>query len=131
MLEATVERLGLQDRVKLDLRFLERHEYAAYLNDALAVASLPFDEESFSYVAMEAATARKALLSTTDSGGVLGLAQDQRTGWVAAPTADALADAMSAVYADPKRTRDFGQAANALWLSHDINWASTVQALLS
>lgn len=130
-LHRTAERLGLQDRVRLDLRFLSRREYADYINGASAVASLPFDEESFSYVAMEAATAQKALISTTDSGGVLGLAKNGKTGWVSAPNAQALADAMAAVHANPKRRREFGVAAKALWTSHGINWPATVQALLS
>lgn len=130
-LHELAERLGVQDRVRLDLRFMARNEYADYLNGALAVASLPFDEESFSYVAMEAATAEKALISTTDSGGVLGLAQHDRTGWVAAPNARALADVMSAVYAHPKRTREFGAAAKACWVAHNITWPATVEALLS
>lgn len=130
-LQKAVERLGLHDRVKLDLRFLDRHEYADYVNGAVAVASLPFDEESFSYVAMEAATADKALLSTTDSGGVLGLARHEETGWVAEPSAKALGAAMSAAYTNPSRTRDFGAAARNLWESHKINWPATVAALMS
>lgn len=130
-LHEAAERHGVLDRVRLDLRFLDRSEYADYINGAAAVASLPFDEESFSYVAMEAATAEKALISTTDSGGVLGLARHGRTGWVAAPEAKSLADALSAVYANPKRTRDLGVAAKALWVSHDITWPATVKALLS
>ncbi len=130
-LHEAVTRLDVQDRVRLDLRFLERSEYAAYINGAAAVASLPFDEESFSYVAMEAATAQKALISTTDSGGVLGLARHGQTGWVASPDAEGLAEVLGAVYANPERTRQFGQAAKACWVSHDITWPATIKALLS
>ncbi len=126
-----VERLGLQDRVKLDLGFLDRQVYADYINSASAVASLPFDEESFSYVAMEAATAGKALISTTDSGGVLGLAKDGQTGWVAQPTALALAEVLAAAHANPARAAEQGQVAKQLWESHGINWPNTVSALLS
>ena len=130
-LRRTTERLDLQDRVKLDLRFLPRNTYADYVNGALAVASLPFDEESFSYVAMEAATAGKALISTTDSGGVLGLARNGETGWVAMPEASSLADAMAKVYRNARRTRDLGVAARALWTEYGITWPATVEALLS
>jgi glycosyltransferase involved in cell wall biosynthesis len=130
-LHELVEKLGLGDRVQLDLRFLAREEYAAYINGALAVASLPFDEESFSYVAMEAATASKALISTTDSGGVLGLVKHNETGWVAEPDANALASVLSAIYANPARTRDRGIAAQSLWTRYGINWPATVEALLA
>ena len=131
LLQETVERLGLRDRVRLELRYLDRQEYADFINGALAVASLPFDEESFSYVAMEAATAGKALLSTTDSGGVLGLAKHGETGWVAEASAEALADAMSAAWADASRTQSLGASAKSLWESHQINWPATVAALMS
>lgn len=130
-LRELVERLNLQDRVRLDLRFLSRIEYAAYLNGSLAAASLPFDEESYSYVAMEAFTAGKPVISTTDSGGVLGLVRHGATGWVAAPTPEGLAAALISAYANPQTTRDLGKAAQALWASMEINWPATVEALLA
>lgn len=130
MLQETVERLGLQDRVRLELRYLDRQAYADFINGALAVASLPFDEESFSYVAMEGAAASKALLSTTDSGGVLGLVKHGTTGWIAEPTAQALAESMSAAYADLSRTQSLGASAKSAWESHRIDWPSTVAALM-
>ena len=130
-LRETVERLGVQDRVRLDLRFLAREEYASYLNRSSAVASLPYDEESFSYVAMEAATASKPIISATDSGGVLGLAREGETGWVCEPSAPSLAQALSAVEADARHTRSLGEAAHALWNSYGINWPATVCALVS
>lgn len=125
------ERLGLGDRVKLDLRFLPRRTYADYVNGASAVAYLPFDEDSLGYVAMEAATAGKALITTHDSGGVLGLVKHRQTGWVAEPQPQSLADAMAAVSADSAITRELGVAARELWLSMGITWPQTVETLLS
>tara|TARA_R110000751_G_scaffold307857_3_gene432888 strand:+ start:29723 stop:30760 length:1038 start_codon:yes stop_codon:yes gene_type:complete len=125
-----VEELGLSDRVKLDLRFLPRAEYANYINDATAVAYLPIDEDSLGYVSMEAATARKALISATDSGGVLGLVKNAETGWVAQPNAESLAAAMNAVYENDTKTLAFGMAAKDLWDSMEANWPTTVEKLL-
>ena len=129
-LREMISRMGLSDRVKLDLRFLPRQTYADYLNNAAAVAYLPFDEDSLSYVATEAATAGKALITTNDSGGVLGVAKHRETGWVAEPAASSLADALSAVYADMVVTRKYGAAARELWNSFGINWPNTVETLL-
>lgn len=125
------ERLGLSDRVQLDLRFLPRQTYADYVNGAAAVAYLPFDEDSLGYVAMEAATAGKALITTHDSGGVLGLVKHQQTGWVAEPLPKSLSDAMTAVNANSAATCKMGQAARELWLGLGITWPETVEALLS
>lgn len=129
-LGAMVEALGLADRVKLDLRFLPRAEYAAYINHAAAVAYLPYDEDSLGYVTMEAATAGKALISTTDSGGILALVRHKQTGWVAEPQAVSLAEAMAQVYADPRRTAAFGAAARELWTGMGVSWPKTVERLL-
>lgn len=129
-LKETVERLGLQDRVRLDIRFLPRATYAEYVNNSAAVAYLPFDEDSLGYVAMEAATAAKALITTTDSGGILGLVKHKETGWVAAPTAESLAQAMSHVFENDSLTVEYGHAAKQCWEKLGINWQQTVEALL-
>lgn len=129
-LRRLVERSGLGDRVHLDLRFLPRDTYASYINAATAVAYLPFDEDSLGYVAMEAALAGKALITTSDSGGILGLVRNRETGVVAAPSASSLADSMSLLWNNPRLAREWGEAARALWLSLGINWPATIEALL-
>lgn len=128
-LREIVERLGLADRVKLDLRFLPRETYAGYVKGASAVACVPFDED-YGYVAVEAAASAKALITTTDSGWVLRLAKHQQTGWVAEPTPSSLAEAMSVLWSNRVSTQDYGVAAQQLWLSLDINWLNTVEKLL-
>jgi glycosyltransferase involved in cell wall biosynthesis len=129
-LESAVERYGLGDRVHLDLRFLPREVYAGYVNKASAVAYLPYDEDSLGYVAMEAATAAKALITTSDSGGILGLVRHKETGWVSQPDAYNLANIMEEVFENSARTRMFGQSARILWKSMNINWPETTEALL-
>jgi glycosyltransferase involved in cell wall biosynthesis len=130
-LTETVERLGLRDRVRLDIRFLPRQAYADYLNGARAVAYLPFDEDSLGYVAMEGATAGKALITTTDSGGVLGLVRHGETGWVARADAPSLAQVMSVAMEDAARAQVYGNQARQLWNSFGIDWPNTIAALLS
>ncbi|MBA2710839.1 MAG: glycosyltransferase family 4 protein [Tatlockia sp.] len=125
-----VERFGLKDRVKLDMCFLPRATYANYVNNSLAVAYLPYDEDSLGYVAMEAALAAKPLLSTRDSGGILGLAINEETGWVAEANPASLAEAMNAVWKNPACTKNFGAALKEHWLSLGVNWPQTVETLL-
>jgi glycosyltransferase involved in cell wall biosynthesis len=129
-LRAALEKFGIADRVRLDLRFLPRDVYADYINSAAAVAYLPYDEDALSYVAMEAATAAKALITTADSGGILGLVKHGDTGWVADPSATGLARAMEAVFQNAGRTKRYGHSARALLKSMKINWPDTVEALL-
>jgi len=129
-LKKYVEDFHLHDRVKLDLRFLPRETYADYMNGSAAVAYLPYDEDSLGYVSMEAATASKALITTTDSGGILGLVKHQETGWIAQPERKALAEVMSAVFQNEKYTESCGVASRELWCSFGITWPTTVEKLL-
>lgn len=129
-LKERVEQLKLQNRVTLDLRLLPRDLYANYLNESAAVAYLPVDEDSLGYVAMEAATAEKALITTDDSGGILGLVQHEKTGWVSQANPKALAKAMNAVFKSTKTTQHYGLALKKLWQGMGIEWPKTIEALL-
>lgn len=129
-LRQLVKRHSLEGRVKLDLRFMPRTDLAQYINGAAACAYLPFDEDSLGYVAMEAATAGKATITSSDSGGVLGLVRHQQTGWVAAPEPAALADAMVQSVSNAQIAKSLGLAARELWLSMGATWASTVSRLV-
>ncbi|HEY9133970.1 MAG TPA: glycosyltransferase family 4 protein [Dyella sp.] len=129
-LQRLVDQHDLGDRVKLDLRFLSRDEYAAYVNGAQAVAYVPYDEDALAYVTMEASQAGKALISACDSGGVLGLARHGETGWVAMPHPEALAGVLDQAFADSRRTQAYGDGARERLHAMDINWPSTVGMLL-
>lgn len=123
------EQLNLGDRLKLDLRFLPRQEYADYVNSAAAVAYIPYDEDSLGYVSMEAATAGKALITASDSGGILGLVKHLQTGWVVEPDTSSIAQAMFAVSESEAKTQAFGRAARVLINSMNLTWAHTVEKL--
>ena len=129
-LKKLVLELGLQGRVRLDLRLLLREEYAQYMRGCAAAAYIPFDEDSLGYVAMEAATAGKAIITTNDSGGILGLAKEGVTGWVAKPSASSLAEAMCQALEDSNRLAQYGKAARDLLSSMKINWSNTLRELL-
>jgi len=130
-LKKKIEELGLQDRVHLDLRLLSRREVGEYANRSLACAYIPFDEDSLGYVAMEAAEAGKAIITTTDSGGVRGMVQPGNNGWIADPTPQSLGAAMSAATASPAKTRKMGQASREYWRGMNITWDYTLDRLLS
>jgi glycosyltransferase involved in cell wall biosynthesis len=128
-LERIVSANDLADRVKLDLRFLPRQSYADYVNGSAAVACVPFNED-YGYVGVEAAAAGKAILTTSDSGGILNLVKHKITGWVAEPTVESLADAMNSVFESIRLTREYGLAAMDLLQSQGISWPNTVDELL-
>jgi glycosyltransferase involved in cell wall biosynthesis len=91
LLRQLVEENGLADRVKLDLRFLPRKDLAAYVNNCRAVAYLPYREDSYGYVTMEAFEAGKPVITVQDAGELLDIVKDDRTGRVVDPSPGALA----------------------------------------
>ncbi len=129
-LRQLVEEYGLADRVKLDLRFLSRQELADYVNNCRAVVYLPFQEDSYGYVTMEAFEAGKPVITTRDAGGLLDIVIDGQTGTVVEPDPQFLAVAMAEYLKNPTRARDHGQAGRALWHSKNINWPENISRLL-
>lgn len=129
-LHRLIEQHGLQERVKLDLRFLTRQELASYVNGASACAYIPFDEDSLGYVAMEAAMAKKPIISSLDSGGVLGLVRHNETGWVSEPHSTALAEVLNQACCNTAAVESMGHAANEVWSDMKISWPATIERLL-
>jgi len=129
-LRQLVEKYDLANRVTLDLRFLSRQELADYVNNCRAVAYLPFEEDSYGYVTMEAFEAGKPVVTTRDSGGLLDIVLDQQTGTVVEPEPQHLAVAMSDYFKYAERARDHGLAGRALWHSKNINWPENISRLL-
>jgi glycosyltransferase involved in cell wall biosynthesis len=128
-LREIVVRLGLEDRVNLDLRMLPRSEYAEYLRNSLAVAYGPYDEDSLGYVTMEGASAGKALITLSDSGGITGIVKNGITGWISEPNHRAVAEVLNVAYDDLNTTERLGFEAREYWNSLSINWQSTVEKL--
>jgi glycosyltransferase involved in cell wall biosynthesis len=130
-LHAFVEENNLAHRIRLQIRMHSREEIAALARNALACAYIPFDEDSLGYVTMEGASAARALITTTDSGGLLELVKDGETGLVASPDVPSLAKAFSRVSSDHALAKTLGKAARALWDAKDITWEATIRRLLS
>jgi glycosyltransferase involved in cell wall biosynthesis len=129
-LRALVARSGLEQRVRLELRFLSRKELAAAVNGARAIVYLPFDEDSVGYVTMEACQAEKPVVTTADSGGLLQLIEDGVTGRVADASAKALAAAIAPLFEGTGAAIRLGREARARWEGLGINWPDTISRLL-
>lgn len=124
-----IDQYGLQDRVRLDIGFLDRSVYADYMNGSLACAYLPFDEDSVGYVTMEACQAAKPIVTVNDSGGLLQLVIEGETGFVCEPDPRSLADRLDRLYLNRKEAKLLGMAAKAKWDSLRITWERTVERL--
>jgi glycosyltransferase involved in cell wall biosynthesis len=130
-LRALARELGVGDRLHLDDSWMEEDDKREHIGRSLACAYLPVDEDSYGYPTLEAAHSAKAILTTSDSGGVLEFVQDARNGFVTEPTAQALAEAMDRLYADRSLAAELGAAAERRVADLDISWQHVVERIVS
>jgi glycosyltransferase involved in cell wall biosynthesis len=130
-LQNLVDKFDLGGRVTLDLRFLAREEYARLMNEALACAYLPLDEDSVGYVTMEAFEARKGVITVTDSGGVTDIVRHGETGLVSAPDPVQLAENVDRMFSARSRAQSMGRAGHGLWNDLGVTWPRTIERLVS
>jgi glycosyltransferase involved in cell wall biosynthesis len=130
-LRKQIARLGLKNRVTFDNRWITEAEKVDALAGCLAAAYVPLDEDSYGYPSVEASHARKAILTTSDSGGVLELVQDGVNGYVTAPTPQALAAAMDKLWRDREMAAAMGERAYARLDELNISWSQVLKRLLA
>ncbi|WP_426959696.1 glycosyltransferase family 4 protein [Muricoccus radiodurans] len=130
-LRALVAQHGLEAWVTLDHRWITEEEKAALLSGALANAYLPVDEDSYGYPTLEAAHARRATVTTPDSGGVMEFVRDGVEGIIAPAKPAALAAAFDALYEDRARAARLGAAAEARVAELGVTWDAVIARLLA
>lgn len=119
------------DRIIFENRWISEEEKVEKLAPALAAAYMPIDEDSYGYPSLEAAHSRKAILTTTDSGGVLELVEDGRNGFVTEPTPRAVAAAMDRLYTDRELAAAMGEASHQRLAELKIDWDHVVASIVS
>ena len=130
-IQRTIAEHDLTDRVILEDRWISEEEKVERLATALAVAYVPDDEDSYGYPSLEAAHARKAVLTASNSGGVLELISDGHNGIVAPPDPRSLAQAMDQLYRDRALATRMGAANERRRAELRIDWPNVVDALTS
>ena len=130
-LQQLVNELGLRERVSLEDRWISEEEKSDILANALATAYIPLDEDSYGYPTLEGSHARKPFITTTDSGGVLELAEQGLNSFISEPDPKALAEAMDALYRDKDRTARMGRHAQERIDALHIKWDHVLARLLS
>jgi glycosyltransferase involved in cell wall biosynthesis len=119
------------ERILIIPRFIEERHKIELVNRSLSCVYCPIDEDSYGYVTLEGAQAQKALVTTSDSGGILNLVTDGHGGIVCAPDANALADAFDRLYRSPKLAADLGRGAHDRMLELGISWDHVLHRLLA
>lgn len=129
-LRELIDRHGLQDRVQLIPRWISEEQKADLIARSLGVLYIPFLEDSYGYVTLEAFQAHKPVITCSDSGGTLEIVRDGVNGLVAAPDAISLAAAIDRLRADPAAAASMGERAHETLALEDISWDTVVSSLL-
>ena len=128
-LQALIDAGGLDDRVTM-LGWIDQQRKFDLMAEALACLYLPYQEDSYGFVSMEAFYSRKCVVSLEDSGGTKELLEDGVNGFVVAPDAAALAQKFDTLYENRQLAQQLGENAFEELNSRDISWDSVVDKLL-
>jgi glycosyltransferase involved in cell wall biosynthesis len=128
-LKALISSNGLSDKVVL-LGWIEQQQKFDLMAKALACLYLPYQEDSYGFVSMEAFYSRKCVIACTDSGGTKELLRDGVNGYLVGPSAQALAEKFDALYSDRQLARKLGEQAYVDLESRDITWDAVIGKLL-
>jgi glycosyltransferase involved in cell wall biosynthesis len=106
------------DRIEF-LGFITDKELIDYYSKALFIPFIPFDED-YGLITIEAMKSKKAVLTTSDSGGVNEFVKNNYNGIIADPDEDSLCRAMQHLIDHKEETIKMGE--NAYQTVSHINW---------
>jgi glycosyltransferase involved in cell wall biosynthesis len=128
-LRQVIEREGVEDRVDLIAGWLPQERKEELMAGSLACVYIPFDEDSYGYVSLEAYHSYKPVVTCSDSGGTLEIVEDRVTGRVAEPEAAALAEALDDLYSARADAERMGRAGFERMGQLGISWDHIVDEL--
>ena len=126
-----VRAYGLERRVRIMPEWISTEAKVALLAGALGCIYPPVDEDSYGFVSLEAFSARRPVITATDSGGTHELVVHDQTGEVVSPEPEAMAAAMDRLFLDRERARRLGEAGWELVQRLEISWDRVVERLTS
>lgn len=124
-----IEKYDLEDKVQYYNRFISEEEKVNLFQRSLAGIYIPYDEDSYGYVTLEAFHAEKAVISCTDAGGTDVVVKDGITGYMTEPTPAALGEAMDKLYLNKRNAEEMGKNGMRLIEELGITWDNVIRRL--
>jgi len=129
-MKKAVESSGAGDRITVLDRYISEQEKQELMANALGCLYFPLGEDSYGYVGLEASYSEKAIITTSDAGGVLELVNHDCNGLVVNSDAASLARAMDRLYDDRAAAERMGKASRRRVDELGISWDHVIEALL-
>jgi len=113
------------------IEFLGRVSDEALIDLYAGALAVPFapKREDYGYVTLEAFASGKPVVTCNDSGEAAAIVQAAKGGYIAAPSVQALAEAMGALASDRENALAMGQSGHA-WVQA-LSWEHVAQSLLA
>jgi len=127
-LKSLAKKLRIQQRVEWLGQVSEEEKRCLYAS-ARGVIFPPIDED-YGYVTLEAMLAAKPVITCSDSGGPLEFVQHEKTGLVAEPNPQSVADALDRLWYNADEAKRLGEAGRVRYEQMNINWKSVVRKLV-
>lgn len=129
LIESVIRKNNLESKVKILSTFITEEEKVELFANSLGCTYIPYDEDSYGYVTLEAYHSQKPVITCTDSGGTDIVVKDGVTGFIVEPEPKALAEAMDKLYDNKKIAERMGRAGLDHILSLDITWNNVIERL--
>jgi len=120
-------KVGNDKRIEF-LGFVNEDQLKEYYANALAVLFVPYDED-YGFITVEAMKSKKAVITSTDSGGPLEFVKDYQTGFVVPPNPELIAKKINFFIENKENTISMG--ISAYETVKNINWKSFADKLLN
>jgi glycosyltransferase involved in cell wall biosynthesis len=131
ILNKLIDKLGVRHKILIDNTWVTENEKIVLLANCLGVVYAPLDEDSYGYSSLEAAHSEKAIITTSDSGGVLEFVKDNYNGLIVAPNAQQLGEAFDLLYENPNFATQLGVNNKKMLSELRISWDNVIESLLS
>lgn len=125
-----IEKYNLSSKVTYINRFITDKEKADLYAKSLSSLYLPFNEDSYGYVTLEAIASKKSVITLTDSGGTDYIIKDSKTGIVTDPNPEDIARKMDYLYSNKKIIPQYVDNAEQLLNKLGINWNTIIERLV-
>jgi glycosyltransferase involved in cell wall biosynthesis len=128
-LEKLAEQLGISNKVSF-IGFVSEQEKRKLYANSIGTIYCPYDED-YGYVTLESMLSKKPILTCQDSGGPTELIKNKKTGLVVENEAQAIADAMEALWYHQSWSKHLGEQANEYYKCLNISWSTVVEKLMA
>jgi glycosyltransferase involved in cell wall biosynthesis len=117
--------------IKLLNTWMPETDKINYLANCLAVVYVPYKEDSYGYVTLEAFYSHKPVITASDSGGTHELVKNKANGFIVQPDPKSIAETFDQLYLNRKLCKKLGSNARSTIGIKQIGWDRVINRLTS